>query len=240
VARVDSNITFQHRAPAVGDHVHVRTRAQSMYPGKDSVPEGEAYFSDYELSVGKVDGDAITEASVVFHTNERHAWNGQNDDYNYVPKDTPLAHKHLRVIAEPLSAREEGGGNVSSDVERLALDIVSDIGMRGAMDAAIPDRALAKGDRVDAFAPALVRVLQPRTWHYESGRALVKELTDAEGVFDVVLRVKTESGSKLDLAGEAHVRRKDRLVTAVQLEGGFEGPGDPPLVGKIIFVRLAE
>jgi hypothetical protein len=232
--------TFEHRAPKVGDHVRVKTRAQSSYPGKDGVPEGEAYVSDYELVASKVDGDAITEASVVFHENERHAWNGQNDDYNYAPKDTPLAHKKVRVIAEPLSVRDEAGAVVSGDVERLTLDIVSDIGMRGAMDAAIPDRPLAKGDAVDAFAPALVRVLQPRTWHFVSGRAFVKELTDHEGFFDVALRVRTDSGNKLELKGEARVRRKDRLVTAVQLEGGFEGSGDPPLVGKIIFVRVAE
>jgi hypothetical protein len=125
-------------------------------------------------------------------------------------------------------------------VERLALDIVSDIGMRGAMDAAIPDRPLAKGDSVDAFAPALVRVLQPRTWHFESGHALVSEVTDHEGVFYVGLHVRTDSGNKLSLRGEARVRRADRMVTAVQLEGDFVGPGDPPLVGKIIFVRLAE
>jgi hypothetical protein len=233
--------SFEHHAPVVGEHVRVRTHAISSYPNAEGVRTGEAYFSDYELRVMRVDGDALSEATVVFHTNERHAWHGANDDYNYVPKATPLEGKRLRIRAEPLSAEEDAGGAVSADIEKLALDVVSDIGMRGAMDAAIPDRVLEQGARVDSLAPALVRVLNPRTWHFESGGASLRELDADSGVFEVALHIRTESGSTLALNGEVTVRRRDRLVSVVMLKGTFEGGGGgDPLHGEMSYQRLAE
>ena len=200
-------------------------------------------MSDYELVVRATNDDAVTEASVVFHTNERTQEDNVDDDYRYAPKLTPLSGKRIRVRAEPLSAQEDAGGALSGDVEKLALDVVSDIGMRGAMDAAIPDRLLLPGDRVDALAPVIVRVMNPRTWHFESGGATLRSLAEnktGEGVFDLVLVVKTESGVELSLKGEAHVRRGDRLVTQIALHGTFKKDGPDPLAGTMIYERAAE
>lgn len=137
--------TFKHRPPQIGDRIRVQTDTLSSTPRPDGVPEGERYISDYELSVRKTHESAVMEAFVVFHKNERRAWNGENEDYRFAPKPTPLEGKRLRMHAEPLSVDEDTGGPVSAEVSQLALAAVSDIGMRGAMEAALPDRELAIG-----------------------------------------------------------------------------------------------
>ena len=213
--------TFRHRAVAVDDHMRVHTESVSRVVRPDGIPEGERYVSDYELIVRKTSGSAVTEAFVVFHTNARSAWDGVDDDFRAAAKPTALEGKRLRLHAEPLSVEEDTGGVVSAEVSQAALAAVSDLGMRGAMEAALPDKTLTIGDRVDALAPALVRAMNPRTWHLESGGATLRSLSESEGVFESTLTVLTESGRTLALAGTVKIDRRDRTILDIDLAGSF-------------------
>ena len=235
--------TFKHRPPEVGDRIRVQTDTLSRTTRADGVAEGERYISDYELAVRGATDSAVTEAFVVFHKNERHAWDGQDDDYRFAPKPTPLEGKRLRMRAEPLSVEEETGGPVSAEISHLALAAVSDIGMRGAMDSAIPDRELAIGERVDALAPALVRALNPRTWHLASGGATLRALTEEDGTFEASLEVQTESGRTLSLAGTVRVGRDDRTILEIRLRGTYKEANASttgPSGGELVYLRTAE
>jgi len=230
--------TFKHRPPEIGDVVRVHTDSISSYPRADGVLEGERYISDYELQVRKVADSAITEAFVVFHKNERHTWDGQDDDYRFAPKPTALEGKRLRLRAEPLSVEEDSGGPVSAEISQLALAAVSDIGMRGAMESALPDREIAIGDRVDALAPAVVRALNPRTWHLTTGGATLRALEEQDGTFETSIEVQTDSGHTLSLSGSMTIQRSDRTISQLHLEGSYTDAGKN--AGKLAYVRSAE
>ncbi len=230
--------TFKHRPPEVGDRIRVQTDTLSRTTRADGVAEGERYISDYELSVRAAADSAVTEAFVVFHKNDRHAWDGQDDDYRFAPKPTPLEGKRLRMRAEPLAVEEEAGGPVSAEVSHLALAAVSDIGMRGAMEAALPDRELAIGERVDALAPALVRALNPRTWHLTSGGATLRTLGEEDGTFEVSIDVQTESGRTLSLIGTVRIDRRDRTTLEIRLQGAYKEPNAKG--GDLVYLRTAE
>ncbi len=230
--------TFKHRPPEVGDRIRVQTDTLSRMTRADGVAEGERYISDYELAVRGAADSAVTEAFVIFHKNERHAWDGQDDDYRFAPKPTPLEGKRLRMRAEPLSVEEETGGPVSAEVSHLALAAVSDIGMRGAMDAALPDRELAVGERVDALAPALVRALNPRTWHLAAGGATLRALGEEDGTFEASIDVQTESGRTLSLTGSMRISREDRTIQEIRLRGTYKEPNGTG--GELVYLRTAE
>jgi hypothetical protein len=229
--------TFKHRAPVVGDRLRVHTDTMSRTMRADGVPEGERYVSDYELIVRATTSSAVTDAFVVFHTNERHAWDGQDDDYRFAPKPTALAGKRLHLRAEPLLVEEETGGPVSAEVSHLALAAVSDIGMRGAMEAALPDKELVIGERVDGLGPALVRALNPRTWHAESGGATLRALGEEDGTFETSVVVRTESNRTLSLTGTVRMARRDRTIQEIELRGTYEEPDKTH--GDLVYRRTA-
>lgn len=94
---------------------------------------------------------------------------------------------------------------------------------------------------MDALAPALVRALNPRTWHLTSGGATLRALREEDGTFETSIEVQTESGRTLSLAGSMTIQRKDRTISEIHLEGTYKEPAaNGGTTGRLVYVRTAE
>jgi hypothetical protein len=222
-------VRFGHPPAAVGMAWTVELRATSRSADGPINPSGggeqvSVYESTYRVDVLEVAGPAPSRVKLRFLRNVHF--------YQESPLPTAIDGKEYIVDARAPHVRDATGAAVPTAESERVLDIFPDLGTRARIDEVLPDEALAIGARRDELAGAILRVIHPRAWTLRAGTATLVRVEGAHAVFEISLDAASESGLRLEVHGEARVRREDARLSELVLRGGYEpkdrGSTDPP------------
>jgi hypothetical protein len=189
------------------------------------------YHSDYRIEILTVDGPAPSRVKLRF----------QRNVHTYQGAETPtvIDGKEYVVDARAPHVRDATTGAAAPEEDtRRVLDVFPDLGTRTRIDEVLPEDAMGIGDRHDELAAAILRVIHPRAWTMRTGSATLLRVDGDHGVFAVSLDASSDSGLRLEVSGEAHVRLADARLSDLLLSGRYElqpkrgknagGPIEPP------------
>lgn len=212
-----SGVRFGRVAPGVGARWSVEVHAESRAPDPQGGEQISGYESSFAVEVLAVSGLAPTRVRLTFATN-RHTYQGR-------ATETVIHGKTYVVDAGGPRVTTEGGAAAPEDEATRVLDVFPDLGTRARVDQVLPDDAMTIGDRRDELAAAILRIIHPRAWTLGAGEASLARVDGDDAVFAVKLDASSETGLRMELAGDARVRLRDASLSRLALEGGFEAPG---------------
>ncbi len=229
------HVLFEHHTPKVGEELHAETFAESRFDEMQGEHAGSSYHSLYTATILEASRDAVTRVRVTFGENTRRVLGAAEFNENA----TPLRGRTLILETAPEPrVLDEAGARVPRDVETLALDIFSDLGMRGGVSASLPDAPLGVGARVDPFAQAVVRTLNAKTWTVTRGEARIERVLPEAAEISLAIAATSESGLAMTWTGKAVVGTRTRRLDALMLDGAFTTPPPDRARGRVRVARL--
>jgi hypothetical protein len=205
-------VRFGRTSPAVGMRWAVSTRAESRTQDGDQLSR---YESDYTVEVLAVDGPAPSQVRLRFDRNV--------SIYRDAERPTTV-HGNTYVVddSEPFVRDTSGGAASENETERV-LDVFPDLGTRTRIDEVLPEEPMAIGDSRNELAAALLRLVHPRLWQLESGKATLARVQGGDAVFAVAIVAESRaSGVRMDVKGEALVRVRDARLVGLELRGAYD------------------
>lgn len=213
----NASIHFGRPAPAVGATWTVSLVASS----RSSDPSGggggdqlSTYHSDYRVEVLGVDGPAPSRVKLRFIRNVQ--------TFQGAETPTQIDGKEYVVDARAPHVRDATDGAAPEAETQRVLDIFPDLGTRTRIDEVLPDAAMSIGDRRDELAAAILRVIHPRAWTLGAGTATLARTDGEHAVFSISLDASSDSGSRMELSGDARVRLHDAQLSDLSLDGRYE------------------
>lgn len=197
---------------ATGARWSVSTRAESRTSDGD---QQSRYESDYTVEVLAVSGPAATQVRLRFDRNV--------SVYRDAERPTTV-HGNTYVVhdREPFVRDASGGAASENETERV-LDVFPDLGTRTRIDEVLPEAPMAIGEARDDLAGAVLRLVHPRLWQLESGKAALARVEGDEAVFAItIVATSKASGVRMDVKGEARIRTRDTRLTGLTLDGAYD------------------
>jgi hypothetical protein len=137
---------------------------------------------------------------------------------------------------EPFVRDASGGAASENETERV-LDVFPDLGTRTRIDEVLPEVPMAIGDARDDLAPALLRLVHPRLWQLETGKASLARVEGSDAVFAIALVATSKaSGVHMDVKGEARIRTRDSRLVGLALDGAYDH--DDATKGSFVLRRV--
>ena len=221
VARPD-DVRFGRVSPGVGTHWSVEVDARSELEviassrgsGGGSELQVSEYLSQFRVDVLAMDAQAPTKLRVEFGKNLQ----------RYQGSDLPsvVAGRAYVVDDHPPYVRADNGAPVTPEEIQRVLDVVPDLGARPGVEQALPGSPMTIGQPRPEIATAILRLVHPRAWTLERGSAVLARADSDEAVFHVTIEATSPSNLRMHVAGDAHVRRRDAWLSAVELDGTFQ------------------
>lgn len=219
-------IRFRRQPAKAGDHWSVSMRAESRTGDGEQVSR---YESDYTVEVLAVEGPAPSRARLRFDRNV--------NVYQDAERPT-VVHGNTYVVdvAEPYVRDASGGAAAEVEAERV-LDVFPDLGTRARIDQVLPEDAMAIGEARDDLAAALLRVIHPRAWQLDQGKASLARVEGGAAVFAVTISANSKQGVRMTVKGEAHVRVSDSRLVLLTLEGTYDAGARDATTGAFTLRR---
>lgn len=210
-------VRFGREDAKVGDRTHQHVLARSTWNDQTST-----YESELVIEVLAVDGDGRrawpSRVKVQFLKNESF----DNVSHQASPVD---GRTYVVDVRAPHVVLASTNAVPSEDEVLRVTDVVPDLGARTQIDQVLPDDAMHIGEHRDDLTHAIARILHPRIWSVDEGRAVLARTEGGEAVFHVTLRASSSaSGMKIAVAGEARVRLRDARLDGFALAGEFVRP----------------
>lgn len=202
-------VRFGHPAPSVGDAWVVRVDAASRADEQVST-----YESEVRIEVIEVDGPAPSRVKLRFARNA-HTYQG-------TATPTSIDGKEYVVDARAPHVRDGSNGAAPESEAQRVLDVFPDLGTRARIDEVLPDEAMRVGARHDELAAAVLRVIHPRAWTLRAGSATLTRVEGEYAVFATSLDASSESGLRMQVAGESRVRLANSRLEDLSLEGTYD------------------
>jgi hypothetical protein len=241
----DESVRFGRTPAGVGMHWSVDVDARSELEvaasgARTGTPGGDLqileYASQFRVDVLAIEGQSPTKLRVEFGKNvQRSSGSAARPDIS----SAVAGHAYVVDEVSPFVRSDPPGTRAvtAEEVERV-LDVVPDLGTRPGVEQALPGGPMAIGQARPEIAAAILRLMHPRAWTLQQGSAVLTRADPEEAVFHVTLEATSQKNLRIRVAGDAHIRRRDAWLTAVELDGTFEngdsssgsfwGPSDKP------------
>ena len=211
---------------AVGTRWSVSTRAESRTSDGD---QQSRYESDYTVEVLAVEGPAPSRVRLRFDRNV--------SIFRDAERPTTV-HGNTYVVhdTQPFVRDASGVAASENETERV-LDVFPDLGTRTRIDEVLPESPMTIGEARDDLAAALLRLVHPRLWQLESGKAALARVEGGDAVFAItIVATSKASGVHMDVKGEARIRVRDSRLVGLALDGAYDH--DDATKGSFVLRRV--
>lgn len=206
-----SGVRFLHPPPAVGTRWRVALSAESRTDDGDE--QISQYLSEYTVEIVAVDGPSPSRMKVHVERNV--------NVYQGKASASVVDGKDYVVDAAAPHVRDGSGAQAPAAEARRVLDWFPDLGARSRVDEILPDESMHVGDRRDALAAAILRIMHATAWKLDAGQATLARADADVAVFDVTLETTSEAGMKMRVSGAAKVRLRDSWLVDLELRGTY-------------------
>lgn len=217
VTHAPGGVRFGHPLPRAGTAWRVVVHASSRASDSQGSEQLSTFDSEVRVEVLAVDGPAPSRVSMRFVRNVQ----------TYQGQATPTLVDGKEYFVDARAPHVRDATNVAApelEAQRV-LDVFPDLGTRTRIDEMLPDEAMQVGERRDALAGAVLRVIHPRAWTLHAGTAVLARVDGEHAVFVVSLDVSSEGGLHMSVGGEARVGLHDAQLADLSLEGTYEPKG---------------
>jgi hypothetical protein len=214
-----AGVRFSRPPPKVGDRFHVDVHAKSTATVRGGASGSESqrssYESSYAVEVLALDGPAPSRVRLTFDKNVQR--------FQGADKPTVIDGKAYVLDVVAPHVRDPTTGAAASEEERQRiLDVFPDLGTRTQIDQVLPETTMAIGEPRKELASAVLRILHPRAWTLDKGNAVLARVVDKEAVFRVDIDAVSQTGLRMSLTGDVHIRTRDARLVSMNLEGSYE------------------